>query len=63
MSEKKYFKYLAKQCKFREEIEDGYDFKVFIEDMLKNQKVFLIISLQKIYYQRLVKFQKRKKTF
>jgi len=44
MSEQKYFKHLAKQCNYKGDIEDGYDFKVFIEDSLKQKKIFLLIS-------------------
>ncbi len=44
MSEKKYFQYLAKQCHFKGDIDDGYDFKIFMEDSLEKQDVFLIVS-------------------
>jgi len=44
MSEKKYFQYLTKQCHFKGDIDDGHDFKIFMEDSLEKQDVFLIVS-------------------
>ena len=44
MNEKKYFQHLAKQCNFKENIEDGYDFKILMENSLEKGDVFLVVS-------------------
>jgi len=44
ISEKKYFQSLGKQCNFEEKIDDSYDFKILIEERLKEEDVFLIVS-------------------